>query len=505
MINNIITVLNSRLPDAVISIDNVQTDCNERDITVSYTVTNQGSEILPQGVFISFFGDDIPTGATIIDTAIPMGESIMGTANITIIDEIPEQFTLTAIVDEPAVIPETNEDNNASNEVPVNIDGLTINEIENLQLCDDESNDSLVIFDVQQAAVQAIAGQTGISFEFYLTQQDAANQVNPIPNPETFQNNTSPQTLYIRFFLNADLDCFTIVPLELEVSFQPTAPEIAPLQVCDDSLDNDMVASFNLTQQDASIINNQSQVLLSYHTTLEDAEIGVNAIAFPESYTNTSNPQVIYVRLVNEVNPECYDIGFFDLIINPVADVVTLPSLLACNEGFDIGTFDLTEVGEDTASTNEAIIGYYTNLDDAQALINPISDPTVFQNTTNPQTIYVRIQGDDILDCFEIAQFSLEIENCPPFVPDGFSPNEDGINDTFEISRLKDVFEDYQLLIYSRLGNLIYEGDNDIPFWDGTPNQGIGGTEAPTGVYYWVLQLNDSQFNDRVGWVYLNR
>ena len=89
-------------------------------------------------------------------------------------------------------------------------------------------------------------------------------------------------------------------------------------------------------------------------------------------------------------------------------------------------------------------------------------------------------------------------------MPEGFSPNEDGLNDVFEISNLKDVF-DYELIIYSRLGNLIYKGDNEVPFWDGTPNQGIGGSEAPTGVYFWVLKLRDPNIEDMVGWVYLNR
>ena len=70
---------------------------------------------------------------------------------------------------------------------------------------------------------------------------------------------------------------------------------------------------------------------------------------------------------------------------------------------------------------------------------------------------------------------------------------------------MKGVFEDYQLYIYSRLGNLIYEGDNGIPFWDGVPNRGVGGTLAPTGVYYWVLKLNDQAASNDAGWVYLNR
>ena len=40
MINAIVTKLNSQLPDAVIAIDRVSTECNSRAVTLHYTVSN---------------------------------------------------------------------------------------------------------------------------------------------------------------------------------------------------------------------------------------------------------------------------------------------------------------------------------------------------------------------------------------------------------------------------------------------------------------------------------
>lgn len=505
MINTVITVLNSQLPDAIISVDSFQTTCNSRDITVAYTVTNQGTDILPAGTQVSFYGNGILTGNAILSTTIAMGESLESTITLMVATSIPDVFTLEAIVDDPAMVTESNENNNTSNQVLINLDALALNEIMPLQQCDDASNDGMAIFDLTQASDTAVSGQGGISFAFYETIEEATIQENPILEPESFENSTPQQTVYIRFFLDTVPDCFSIIPFDLEVSFQPTIPGIEPLQVCDDSLDNDMLASFNLTTREQAIINNQSQVVLTYHTTLETAETGTSAIAIPTDFSNTENPQVIYIRLENVLNPSCYDISFFDLTVNPIGEALQFAPLVACNEGFEIGTFDLTTTSELSIIPSELITGFYLSLQDAEIQQNAISDPFAFQNTANPQTVYVRIEGDDILDCFEIAQLDLVIENCPPFVPEGFSPNVDGINDTFEISGLKNVFENYKLLIYSRLGNLIYEGDNEIDFWDGMPNQGIGGRVAPTGVYYWVLTLNDPEISDRVGWVYLNR
>jgi len=98
-------------------------------------------------------------------------------------------------------------------------------------------------------------------------------------------------------------------------------------------------------------------------------------------------------------------------------------------------------------------------------------------------------------------------ENCEPFIPEGFSPNGDMINDEFEITGLLNVFEDFSLKIYSREGNLIYEGGNDEGFWTGIPNTGLlyRETLVPVGTYYYVLYLNDEEYPDPyLGFVYVN-
>lgn len=505
MINTIITVLNSQLPDAIITIDSVQTVCNSRDVTVVYTVTNQGTESLPTNTATAFYGNGILTGTDTTSQAIAMGDSQSFMTVITIEDNIPAIFSLQAVVDDPATVIESNENNNESNIISLDLAGITISDLEILQQCDDSSNDGLEIFNLETTAQEAVMGQNNIDFAFYESLNDATAQVNPIETPQTYENTSNPQTVYIRFFLETDTSCFSIVPLEIEVSYQPVAPALDPLEICDDSLDNDGVASFNLTIQEAIILEGQQGVFVSYYESLEQATQGGNAIALPQNYTNTSANQAIYVRLENLSNSLCFDLGFFELVVNPIPEVLLLDPLLACNEGFEVGTYDLFEAIELANIPLENVTGFYITLDDAQSLTNAISTPEAFENTSNLQTVYVRIEGDNMLDCYQIAQLELLIENCPPFVPEGFSPNGDGINDTFEISGLKDVFLEYQLLIYSRLGNLIYHGDNSIAFWDGVPNQGIGGTLAPTGVYYWVLQLNDTENSDQIGWVYLNR
>ena len=68
------------------------------------------------------------------------------------------------------------------------------------------------------------------------------------------------------------------------------------------------------------------------------------------------------------------------------------------------------------------------------------------------------------------------------FFPDAFTPNDDGINDTYEISSLF-MREPISLSIYDRQGNKVFQSDQEL-VWDGTyKNQ-----KCPIGKYYYYLQ-----------------
>ena len=82
---------------------------------------------------------------------------------------------------------------------------------------------------------------------------------------------------------------------------------------------------------------------------------------------------------------------------------------------------------------------------------------------------------------------------CPPlFVPEGFSPNGDGDNDTFEIIGLE-AFPGNTLKIFNRWGNLIFEMRDYDDSFDGVANRGsvVIGEGVPEGTYFYVLDLNN--------------
>ena len=190
-----------------------------------------------------------------------------------------------------------------------------------------------------------------------------------------------------------------------------------------------------------------------------------------------------------------------NMLLVPV--LTDLPNLEACDVGFNAGFFDLTG-NEHLLNIGANSIEYYTSFEDAVNQENEVLDATNYQNITDPEIIYIRV---DNIDCYQITSFKLTTVNCPPWIPSGFSPNFDGINDGFNIEGLLTIFEKFELKIFNRYGTLIYQGGDELGFWDGKSNKGINnvGNLLPVGTYYYVLHLNDSNYKKPLtGWVYMN-
>ena len=90
LINNIVTSVNSELPDATIIFDPVVAICDSGDILIDYTVSNvNATKFLPAGVGIAFY-IDFPAENTLLDNTrtttsrLEIGESETGSIALTI-------------------------------------------------------------------------------------------------------------------------------------------------------------------------------------------------------------------------------------------------------------------------------------------------------------------------------------------------------------------------------------------------------------------------------------
>lgn len=90
------------------------------------------------------------------------------------------------------------------------------------------------------------------------------------------------------------------------------------------------------------------------------------------------------------------------------------------------------------------------------------------------------------------------------FVPEGFSPDGDNINQYFVIQGLP-TDGDNTITIFNRWGNKVYQKANYDNTWDGTPNVAgtLGKDKLPPGTYYYVLEMKGSKKKTITGFVVL--
>jgi gliding motility-associated-like protein len=90
-------------------------------------------------------------------------------------------------------------------------------------------------------------------------------------------------------------------------------------------------------------------------------------------------------------------------------------------------------------------------------------------------------------------------------IPEGFSPNGDGINDYFVITGIG-FYPNNTFVIFNRWGNKVFEASPYANDWNGNSQFGlrVGGDELPIGTYFYILDLGDGT-DEFKGTIYLNR
>jgi gliding motility-associated-like protein len=270
-----------------------------------------------------------------------------------------------------------------------------------LRLCDDLGmmNDEVRLFDLTLRNDQITGGNLNMGVRYYVTEADIP--VDDYISPDTaYQNISNPQTLFVRVLdSNTGCEAFTTLTIGVVPNPQPGIPDA--LELCDVDMPGDEMELFDLTVAGPQIQLNPLWVL-TYHESYDEAFV-LGGITVPNEtmYQNTSNPQIVYVRVTNPSTPEaCFEIVELTLIVNPLPDdSVDLGDLVICDEvptdGFAIFNLTLEKLNllGPIQAANEADyeIRFYRSDVDAIAGVNAIAFPDNFQNEQNPQTIWTRI------------------------------------------------------------------------------------------------------------------
>ncbi len=101
--------------------------------------------------------------------------------------------------------------------------------------------------------------------------------------------------------------------------------------------------------------------------------------------------------------------------------------------------------------------------------------------TVSKTTTYVVTFQDILTLCTVKDSITIDIFNCNVFVPNVFSPNNDGHNDYLYVRSL--CLKALDFAVFDRLGNKVFETRDQTTPWDGTYN----GKPMDMGTYMWYL------------------
>ncbi len=191
-----------------------------------------------------------------------------------------------------------------------------------------------------------------------------------------------------------------------------------------------------------------------------------HTIIWPATSTNT-------IQLIVS-NGVCSDTATSTVVLdNEVKAIFTMDDFICPEDKLEVINSSTGQINR--WKWNYDIIGSST-------LKNP---PPFLFPTLNKEAYYTvkLVAYNDALNCSDSTRKTLTVlDHCFIAVPTAFTPNNDGLNDTFwPHNALK--ADNLEFRVYNRWGQLVFQSRTWRDKWDGK----INGVLQPTGVYVWML------------------
>ncbi len=278
------------------------------------------------------------------------------------------------------------------------------------------------------ASVEAKNLCLGNTTEFSLTSNSTFDSVTwnfgdgtPVTAPSTLRTATHTYSTIGNYTVTATVvkgGDSTVTPYDITISPVPVIATL-PQNITECDINNDGIATFDLTKANAAILGSQSTATydVKYYTSQANADNDTNAVN-AAAFTNTANPQTIYARIFNKTNTLCHSTTSFRI------DAAAVPSL----QNNSYSTCDDLSDGNDTngqttfnlATVTLAILNnpapftvrYYETLPDAQGETGAIG-ATFYNTIPGQQIVFARITNTAFPSCFSIEPITLTVKSVP--------------------------------------------------------------------------------------------
>ena len=411
--------------------------------------------------------------------------------------------------------------------------------------CDDD-DDGLFVFDTARAYQELSKEQTNIQVSYFDTNY---NLLFTGAFPSSYESGS--QKIIARVENDPSINtpsCYEETEIEFIVDDTPNFYPIPIQELCDGS-DGliDGMATFDTQFIERDILNGQTDVTVNY---FDDQG---NSLPSPLPPLLNTSSTYVRVELVNTINTNCVSVGFvdFNVLENPsfeldkqgvlcLDETVLALDVKTPSDNYSYvwefidennaktrvgttsqitiavgGTYTVTatttgDIGCSTTKSIEVITSEFAKLSSNDIVISGFSG--------QENTVEIKINNLGLGD-YEYALDDSGFQDDPYFeqVRPGmrtvkvrdkngcgvsstqigvvgyykyFSPNNDGINDNWQILGLKTTFNsNSHVYIYDRYGRFLYQLSNADDFWDGT----YQGQPLPADDYWFRLELEDGR------------
>ena len=346
--------------------------------------------------------------------------------------------------------------------------------------CDDNSgggavNDGVGTFDLTDATNQIIAtfpaaDQPNLEVTYYVNENDALLDINPISNTTSYQNTTSPnsQNLFVRVTnLSSNNSCAGLGEhVTLNVSLQPEFEVESPQYICSNDLPKTL-----------TVLNPQDDYTYVWYRNGDDLTgvVGLDIIA--EVY----NPGTYTVVATNANGSGCSTSQEIEVIASSIATITNIET----EPGVLNSTITIDFQGESDEYEYNIDFGDFED-NNIVLLTGSVGEVYTYQTTIeNPmggnQTIRIR----DKHGCGVAIE-----EVCVLGFPKFFTPTGDNINDRWQVFGAEECFDNAVVRIFDRYGKLMKQFSSGDEGWNGTYN----GRQVPATDYWFTVEFADENF-----------
>jgi gliding motility-associated-like protein len=293
---------------------------------------------------------------------------------------------------------------------------------------------------------------------------------------------------------------------------------------------------FRLTDQNSSVLGSLPSAVytITYHGSQADADNGVNQL--PEYYTNISNGQKIYARLVHNEIPLCHGTTSFQVFMGTIAKPFITsegticngnPVYLTANPGYSSYTWSNGEKTRVIAVTKPGLYTVTVTKAHGDQFCEAVAEMEIFNSSTpeivriettdwtqseNTITVYaqgagefaysidgVNFQESNVFTGLECGKYKVYVKDAKGcgitdqdvlllYYPNFFTPNGDGTHDKWQIKY--SILEPHlKVSIFDRYGKHITSFGGTSEGWDGSLN----GANLPSTDYWFVVTRADGR------------